>query len=404
MRVTNVRVKNFKNLQNVDMKNIPGFAVLVGANGSGKSTFIEIFDFLKDCLKDNARTALQKRGGFSQVVSRGHEDEAIEIELRIEMGIKAYDKDRLVTYRVEIEQQNRRVSVRRETLRFTRVRAGGRPFHFIDFAHGRGKALAEAFDALSPDTPPDELEREEQELDAPYILALKGLGQFRRFDAASQLRELIENWNVSDFRIDEARIEPDAAVAEHLNETGDNIALYAQYLHDDHPEIFKTVIRKMARYVPGISDVVTEDTGDGRIALRFKDSAFERGFIARAVSDGTIKMFAYLALLHDPDPHPLLCVEEPENQLYPSLLMVLAEQFAEYAARRKGEGQVFVTTHSPDFLNAVPLDSIYWLTKRDGFAVIRRAADDEQLKACVAEGDLPGWLWREGMFAGADPS
>lgn len=403
MRIRSVRVKNFKALRDIEMNDIPGFAVLVGANGSGKSTFIEVFDFLKDCLKDNARTALQRRGGFDQVISRDRENEAIEIELRIEMGIQAYEKERLVSYKIEIEQKDRRVSVRRETLRFTRVRAGGRPFHFIDFAHGKGKALAEEFDALSPETPPDQLNREEQELDAPHILALKALGQFRRFDAASQLRELIEDWNVSDFRIEDARIEPDAAVAEHLNETGNNIALYAQFLHDDHPAVLDQIINKMARFVPGVSNVSTEDTGDGRIALRFQDSAFRRGFIARSVSDGTIKMFAYLALLHDPDPHPLLCVEEPENQLYPTLLTALAEQFAEYAHRRKGEGQVFVTTHSPDFLNAVPIEAIYWLEKSDGFSVIHRAADDEQLRAFVEEGDLPGWLWREGMFTGADP-
>ena len=83
--------------------------------------------------------------------------------------------------------------------------------------------------------------------------------------------------------------------------------------------------------------------------LKFQDGAFEDPFLARYVSDGTIKMLAYLTLLYDPDPHPLLCVEEPENQLYPTLLWELAEEFRSYANRG---GQVFVSTHSPDFLNA----------------------------------------------------
>ena len=59
-------------------------------------------------------------------------------------------------------------------------------------------------------------------------------------------------------------------------------------------------------------------------------------------------MFAYLVLLYDPKPHPLLAVEEPENQLYPELLYELIEEFRAYALRG---GQVFVSTHSPDFLN-----------------------------------------------------
>jgi hypothetical protein len=51
----------------------------------------------------------------------------------------------------------------------------------------------------------------------------------------------------------------------------------------------------------------------------------------------------------------------------------------------------------------VPLPSIYWLTKQNGYTQVRRAADDEQLAAFVAEGDKPGWLWRQGLFKGANP-
>jgi hypothetical protein len=82
--------------------------------------------------------------------------------------------------------------------------------------------------------------------------------------------------------------------------------------------------------------------------------------------DGTIKMFAYLVLLYDPAPHALVAVEEPENQLYPELLLELVEEFRDYA--RRG-GQVFISTHSPDFLNGTKLEEIYWLVKEGGFAM-----------------------------------
>jgi predicted ATPase len=70
-------------------------------------------------------------------------------------------------------------------------------------------------------------------------------------------------------------------------------------------------------------------------------------------------MFAYLTLLYDPNPHPLLCVEEPENQLYPKLLWELAEEFRPYAYRG---GQVIVSTHFPDFLNAATVEEVFKLT------------------------------------------
>ena len=112
-------------------------------------------------------------------------------------------------------------------------------------------------------------------------------------------------------------------------------------------------------------------------------------------------MFAYLVLLYDPKPHPLLCVEEPENQLYPSLLGEISEEFADYANRG---GQVFVSTHSPDFLNHVPLDNIFIFAKRAGFTSVRKASDDENLASLVEAGDLPGALWRQRLFEGADPA
>ncbi len=157
----------------------------------------------------------------------------------------------------------------------------------------------------------------------------------------------------------------------------------------------------MKRRVPGIEGVNPILTQDGRLLLRFKDRSFDEPFIDRYVSDGTIKMFAYLVLLYDPSPHPLLCVEEPENQLYPSLLHELAEEFRDYA--RRG-GQVFVSTHSPDFLNAVELDEVFWLTREDdGFTRLNRARDDERIRAYMEAGDKMGYLWKQGFFEGADP-
>ncbi|MEA5549368.1 AAA family ATPase, partial [Limnoraphis robusta CCNP1324] len=230
---------------------------------------------------------------------------------------------------------------------------------------------------------------------SPERLAIKGLGQFQRFEAASQLRSLIENWHVSDFHIAQARNVVDAGHAEHLSPSGDNLPLVAQHIYERHPTVFAQILETLKRRVPGVSNVEATETVDGRVVLRFQDGSFQDPFISRFVSDGTIKMFAYLLLLYDPKPLQLLCVEEPENQLYVQLLQELAEEFHSYA--RRG-GQVFVTTHSPDFLDAVPLASIFVVRKRDGFSAVEHPADSETLRALAEAGDPPGALWRQGLL------
>lgn len=208
-------------------------------------------------------------------------------------------------------------------------------------------------------------------------------------------RSLIDYWHISDFHIVDARPSVEVGYAEHLSTRGDNVALVAQHLYETHPRQFEKVLQAMRERVPGLSDVEAKPIEDGRLVLRFQDGNFQDPFIARFVSDGTIKMFAYLVLLYDPNPHPLLAVEEPENQLYPALIRQLIEEFRAYAQRG---GQVFVSTHSPDFLNGAELDEIRWLVKENGFTTVRRASDSELLQSLIHEGDLPGALWRQGVL------
>lgn len=395
MRIESLRLKNYKNFRDAAMTDIPNFCVVVGANGAGKSTLFDVFGFLRDCLTHNVRKALEARGRFHEVLSRGVDpQESIEIEVQFRMPIAAVE--RLVTYRLEIGLEGNLPVIRHEVLRYKRGRYGS-PYHFLDFSLGEGDAVTneEDFDKQNED-----LTREHQSV-GKDVLAIKGLGQFARFKAANAFRQLIENWHVSDFHINLARGSKDAiGESDHLSISGDNLQLVARNIYENHREIFQKIVAAMKRRVPGIADIKPVPTPDGRLILSFKDGAFVDPFIDRWVSDGTIKMFAYLVLLYDPAPYPLLCVEEPENQLYPTLLWELAEEFREYAVRG---GQVFVSTHSPDFLNAVGLDEVFWLIKRDGQTSIQRARDDAQIAASMAQGDQMGYLWKEGAFQGADP-
>ena len=244
---------------------------------------------------------------------------------------------------MSINEEGGNAYVDRETLRYQQG-SKGLPWKFLDRSNGVGEAVTNELDDIEDES---ELKRETQPLAKPDILAIKGLAQFKQFPAVMAFGQLIENWHVSDFHISNARLTQDDAYAEHLSREGENLSLVTQFLFQRHPKTFNLILEKLKTRVPGIKQVEAKTTEEGRVLLKFQDGSFKDPFLSRYVSDGTIKMFAYLVLLHDPSPHPLLCVEEPENQLYPRLLGELAEEFRAYSERG---GQVFVSTHSPDFL------------------------------------------------------
>lgn len=399
MKIASIRLKNFRAFREVQIRDIPGFCVLVGANGTGKSTLFSVFSFLRDAMSTNVTAALGRLGGargFREVRSRGAGG-PIEIELKIRAPLGGTEA-KLVTYALSIDEVNGRPVVAHEVLKYRRG-SSGKPWRFIDFSNGAGEAVTNELESVTDET---ELTRARQTLKSPDILAIKGLAQFENFPAAVELGALIESWHLSDFHISRARPEQEAGYAEHLSREGENLSLVIEYLQRQHPEVFNEILTRLARRVPGVTRVESKVTEEGRVLLKFHDGKFEDPFLARYVSDGTIKMLAYLVLLLDPDPRPLLCVEEPENQLYPTLLGELAEEFRAYAASGRG-GQVFVSTHSPDFLNAVELEEAFLLVKRDGYTNVIRAQDDPQIAAYVREGDQLGYLWKQGLFPGVDP-
>ncbi|MYF19619.1 MAG: AAA family ATPase [Synechococcus sp. SB0678_bin_12] len=391
--IETIHVENFKALKSIDLTGLPPLAVFVGKNGVGKTSLFRVFSFLKNCLSHNVRVALEQEGdfnGFKDVVTRGAgESESIVIQLKFYLTIAG--KRRLVTYYLAIGLESEEPVVRREILRYKRA-AHGAPFHFIDFSQGKGLAVSNEEDFSKPDIG---LTREEQAVN-PDVLAVSSLGQLKRFKAATAFRELIENWHISDFDINQARGKKVQELGAHLSRSGDNLPSVALHMKNKHSDIFEMVLQKVRDRVPGISDIEVKPEG-GSLLIRYADNAFQDPFLDKNVSDGTIKMFAYLLLLHDPKPHKVLCVEEPENHLYPELMTILAEDFQEYAS--KG-GQVFVSTHSPQFLNAIPLKSLFLIEKSQGVSRIMPFTADPLVRSQMEAGDHAGYLWEEGMFAG----
>lgn len=420
-KIEGIRIRNFRSLRDVtlgklwslqDNAPLSPMTAVIGKNGVGKSTLFDAFGFLADCLRHGVEDAcdMRGRGGFQRIVSQGCFG-----PIEIEVYYKEDGNARPITYElaVGLDKQGR-PHVQKERLRQRRTgQKRGWPFSFLLLNEGKGVVwkgdtggkqidegkepfnLFDFIDLIEKGMDQEESRKTEVvELDDNRRLGIATLGSLKQHPRISAFRQFIEGWYLSYFTPDAARSLPLAGPQKHLNIHGDNLGNVVQYMEREHPKRFQSVLGRIAGKIPGVQRIDTEKTADGRLLLRFNDRGFKDPFYAQQMSDGTLKVFAYLLLLEDPTPPPFLCIEEPENGLYHKLLETLAREFREHATGRKGGSQVFITTHQPYFVDALQPEEVWILEKGgDGFASISRASENEIARNLVAEGLPLGGLW-----------
>ena len=187
---------------------------------------------------------------------------------------------------------------------------------------------------------------------------------------------------------------------ERLSKSGDNLPNVVQYLAEEHPERWEQIRSVLAQRVPQLRDIEAETLSDNRLLLRLRDAPFAEPILSRFVSDGTLKLLTYLVVLLDPIPAPFIGIEEPENQLHPRLLPLLAEECRMATAA----SQLLVTTHSSEFLSEVkPKEARVLYRDATGYTTSQRVSDMPVVMAQVAAGATLGALWRQGYFSQGDP-
>jgi predicted ATPase len=382
-RIEYLRVKNYRALQNLELKNLSPLTVFLGPNGSGKSTVFDVFAFLSECFSIGLRKAWDKRGRFKELRTRGTEG-VIEFELKY----REHPGATIITYHVAIAEDSRGPFVAEEWLQWRRGRQYGKPFKFLDFRNGSGRVV-------TGDMPDEQDQRIEETLDSREMLAVNTLGQFARHPRVSALRRFISGWYLSYLTADSARGVPEAGPQERLSNTGDNLANVIQYLKEQHEERLNEILGVLAARIPRLQSVDANPMADGRLLLQIKDAPFDKPVMAKFASDGTLKMLAYLTVLYDPAPPQLVGIEEPENQLHPQLLSELAEECRKAAAR----SQLMVTTHSPFFVNGLRPEEVWVLYRNEkGYTEGQLAADMRGVSDFMTEGGKLGHLWMEGFF------
>ena len=336
-RLTYLRIRNYRALRDVEFRDLTPLTVLIGANGSGKSTVLDALNFWAECVRGREEEAWKTRNGAAGLQTEGI-DQPVNIELRI-TDARFESQEAIIVLSAKAVGDLGQISIALELVN------------------------VEPFAAQAPAHNP-----------------------LRRLATAARHVHLTDS-HAAGF--------PDSIQEKHLSPTGDNLPNVLFYLKKKHPELLETLLAELRRRVPRLESITAEETIDKRLVLRLKDEAFAEPIPARFASDGTLRLLAYLVLLNEPAPAGLLGVEEPEAEIHPSLHERLAEDFIEASTRT----QIFVATHSPQFLNAMEPEQVWVLDRTpDGYTRATRAADIYGVSTMMRNGAKLGELWMEGRL------
>ncbi|MRG97319.1 AAA family ATPase [Polyangium spumosum] len=347
--------------------------VLIGPNGSGKSNFIEAISLLKAAPKDLA-VPIREGGGTAEWLWKGNSTGHAAVEAVTNVWIRHQFAFIAVNHRLHLT--NERIADIGED--------GTADVPYFNFANSREATLYGNRD----ESVIINFDREQSVLSQVKGPNYPGLGMLAEYYEDIRLYRDFTFGRRSPAR----RPQPADLPTDHLMENAENLGLILNKFRRDIPTK-KALIEGLKKVFDGITDFsVQVEANTAQIFLE------EEGWTipATRVSDGTMRWLSLLAILLDPNPPALVCIEEPELGLHPDLMNPLARLLKDASERM----QIIITTHSEALVGAfteTPEDVLV-CERRDGSTTMQRL-DREQLSEWLEEYSL-GQLWSKGILGG----
>lgn len=370
MKITGIRIRHYKSLGDVYLKNLDPITILVGTNATGKSNIIDALRFLRDASSHSLDHALSSRGGF-EIIRQYSPTRPYYISVRIEFLDDTSDQENALSgyYDMTLSSAgagNYRVEREEGMWHEEEDRAHDKePLRFTQHSFSRN---------VDGEVTLDNEEHDEIPVDQLYIS--------HRFEALG-LRTVISSPRFSAIYPNTLRSPARPDTDRRLKENGENWAsiLKAMRQAARGRQAFASILEMMKFVMPSLLDVRVKGVG-GYLVPQFivKDSpnSKEHAFDPLQLSDGTLRIFGMLIALYQRPPSKLLALEEPEQTVNPAILAMLADAFKEVSQTT----QLFVTTHSPNLIDYFQPEQIRVVTMREGETRVSpvRASQIESIK------------------------
>lgn len=394
MRIQDLCISNFKSFQHVDVSGLGRFNVVIGANASGKSNFIQIFRFLRDIANQGLRNAVSLQGGYDYVRNtRLSPSQALQVRMTYHAGLELKRKniallirDVVYEFAVKFPKKGNGLSVIKDSLTksleifelgdngektperkklgegtSTLSNQGGKIEYSLSIP---ANIPLGADDIVPPFLRDEKLPPDALLLETPF------------FEFVHHFKRLFERMAIYDF---DPRL-PKKSVAftgrRNLEEDGSNLALVLKEIIADREKKrkFTNLLRDC---LPFVEDLDVEKLSDSSLLFKLRETYAKDSYLpATFVSDGTIHIVALIVALYFED-KSLLILEEPEKNIHPYLISKVVGMMKDAAARK----QIIVTTHNPEIVKCAELGSIILISRnREGFSTVSKPAEREEIR------------------------
>ena len=367
-RIESVSIRGFRSLADFKITELPNAAVLIGANGSGKSNFIRFFEMMSWMLRSrNLAEFVEMQGGADDQLFRGNRHTSrleAEINLRTQRGRNDY------RFALSYAHPDR-FFFSEEKFRSSRVYYPTRAdWEYLGGGHR---------EAAIVDVPSSGLYVNATTASV-IVHLLRDCSTFQ-FHDTSDGSNFKTRWDLEDNN--------------QLRSDGGNLAAILHRLEQEDIRRYETICRHIGRVLP-VFDRFAIEPSYGKVSLRWKAKGTDKTIGAHLTSDGSLRFFALVTLLNLPSEMlpSVVLLDEPELGLHPAAVTLIGGMIKALATQR----QVIVATQSPLLVDSFDLNEIFVLDLEDGRTKVRKLCKSDYRH--WLDEYTTGELWQKNLLGG----
>ena len=343
-------------------------SILIGNNGTGKSTVLDAFTFINDCINYGVEDACQVRGGYESICSQGSTG-----PISFGFNFRLTPHSKILTYVVNIGfGQGNRPYIETELLAYRAESAESLQMPILFFQNGE-KIVRHL---LSNGKINNELTQVER-TDLRH-LGIKLLSELRDYPVVRDVKKFFADFYLSASSRDNLRAftpSPTDLDLPVLNSRGEGLLTLIQHLQKEYPTNFQAILNRAAVKIPEVEKIDISKGKQNRLSLSVKKKKYQNPFQGHQLSEGFLKLLTYSLLLEEPAPPPFIGIDELENGLDPSNLELFVKDLRA-ATRVSGCSQFLITTHFQSWADWIdPADVWILELEKDGFTGVQRRSD-----------------------------